>query len=56
LPEKWERGVLMESKQWDLVSLWLLEGRIISGYAIVIDLPPESDLLEKALLKIKKPR
>ena len=56
LPEKWERGVLMESKQWDLVSLWLLEGRIISGYAILIDLPPESDLLEKALLKIKKPR
>ena len=56
LPEKWEKGVLMESKQWDLVSLWLSEGRVISGYVILIDLPPESDLLEKALLKIKKPR
>jgi len=56
LPEKWEKGVLLESKQWDLVSIWLLEGRIISGYAILIDLPPESDFLEKALLKLKKPR
>ncbi len=56
LPEKWEKGVLMESKQWDLVSLWLSEGGLISGYAILIDLPPESDLLEKALLKLKKPR
>lgn len=56
LPEKWEKGNLVESKQLDLVSIWLSEGKSISGYAIVIDLPLDIDIYENVLLKIKKPR